>query len=157
MKSRLLRIQQLLPFFLFALSLGVLVSCFAQRCGNGQRACCLFEKNFNVLTCDSGLAYSTSLNCTDPNGCSCSGRIITSEVSLGIVTGPLPAVARGSDPVATALANCPTIASPVTAAWCRFPAHVIQETRRLAFAADERKHQSPLVTIKHSIPCRGAA
>jgi hypothetical protein len=67
-------------------------------------------------------------------------------------------VARGNEPVATALANCPTIALPETAAWCKFPAHVIQETRRLAFAADERKHhQSPLVTIKHSIPFRGAA
>jgi len=154
-KSRLLRIQQLLPFF--ALSLGVPVSCFAQWGGNGRRACCLFEKNFNVLPCDGGLAYSTSLNCTDPNGCSCSGRIITAEVSLGIVTGPLPAVARGNETVATALANCPTIALPVTAAWCKFPAHVIQETPRLGFAAEERKHQSPLVTIKHSIPFRGAA
>jgi len=27
------------------------------------------------------------------------------EVSLGIVTGPLPAVARGNEPVATALAS----------------------------------------------------
>ena len=129
MKSRLLRIQQLLPFF--ALSLGVPVSCFAQWGGNGRRACCLFEKNFNVLPCDGGLAYSTSLNCTDPNGCSCSGRIIRAEVSLGIVTGPLPAVARGNEPVATA-------------------------TRRLALAADERKDQSPLFPIKHSIPFRGA-
>jgi len=148
----------------FALALSIPMASWAGACGGeGQRACCNGDAEFAhnppfvLLPCEEGLFYSTSLNCTDPNGCSCSGRIITSEVSLGIVTGPLPAVARGNEPVATALANCPTIALPVTAAWCKFPAHVIQETRRLAFAADERKHQSPLFTIKHSIPFRGAA
>ena len=101
----------------FALALSIPMASWAGACGGeGQRACCNGDAEFAhnppfvLLPCEEGLFYSTSLNCTDPNGCSCSGRIITSEVSLGIVTGPLPAVARGNEPVATATANSQAIA-----------------------------------------------
>jgi microsomal dipeptidase-like Zn-dependent dipeptidase len=89
-KSRLLRIRQLLLFFLFALSLGVSVNCFAQCGGNGQRACCNGDGEFSNrgLACNSGLAYSTAQGCIDPNGCSCSGGIIKSEQSVGMCYQP---------------------------------------------------------------------
>jgi len=60
----------MLPFFLFVLSLGASVSCFADCGANGQRACCIGE-NSNGGPCNGGLAYSTSHGCIDPHGCAC--------------------------------------------------------------------------------------
>jgi len=85
--SPLLRIRQLLPFFLFALFLALPLNCFAGPCGgNGQRACCNGDAEFSDrgVACNNGLAYSTVQGCNDPNGCSCSGGIIKSETSGGM-------------------------------------------------------------------------
>ena len=91
MKPQWLRIRQLLPFFVFALFLGVSATCFAGPCGgNGQRACCNGDGEFSDrgVACNGGLAYSTAQGCIDPNGCSCSGGIIKSESSGGMCYQP---------------------------------------------------------------------
>lgn len=49
------------------------------------------------------------------------------------VTRPRPAAAKGNERVATALANSRMMASPVIAGSCKFPAHVVKETRPIAF------------------------
>ncbi len=83
--------------FLFALTLGIPMASLGQCGGNGQRACCNGDGEFsnNGLACNSGLSYSTSLGCTDPNGCSCSGGIIKSENSLGMCYQPTPCGGAG--------------------------------------------------------------
>ena len=91
MKNQLLRVRRFLPFFLFALFFSVTVNCFAGPCGgNGQRACCNLDGEFSnrADACNTGLAYSTAQGCIDPNGCSCSGGIITSFTSMGMCYQP---------------------------------------------------------------------
>ncbi len=125
--------------FLFALTLGLPMASWADGLcgGNGQRGCCIGENGHGLTNpCDSGLSYANG--CNDPRGCACSN--LPGFNSLGMCYPPLSAAATGNGPVATALANTPTIASPVTRTrtapfWCKFPAHAVQETRPIAFAA----------------------
>src|SRR5215469_6102387 len=62
----------------------------------------------------------------------------------------------GNEPVATALANCPTIALPVTAARCKFPAHVIQEPGglRLRRMSERTNLRSSLLNIQSLLEVR---
>jgi microsomal dipeptidase-like Zn-dependent dipeptidase len=79
----------LLPALLFALTLAMPTGAFAASCGgNGQRACCNGDGEFSNTAgaCNSGTVYVNG--CNDPNGCSCSGGIITSENSLGTCYTP---------------------------------------------------------------------
>jgi microsomal dipeptidase-like Zn-dependent dipeptidase len=90
-KSQSLRIRQFLPFFLFALFLGVPATCLAGPCGgNGQRACCNGDGEFSNRgdACNTGLAYTTTNGCTDPNGCDCSGGIFKTIQSAGMCYQP---------------------------------------------------------------------
>jgi hypothetical protein len=100
--------------------LGIPMAASANPCGgNGQRACCLFEAD----TCDiSGVTLAYSTPCTDPTGCKCPGGVVD---DLGTCYLATPAARTGNEPVALAKA---LVASPVTPAWCNFPAHVVQVT-----------------------------
>jgi hypothetical protein len=88
---------------LLALALGVPVSAFAQCGGNGPRACCNGDGEFahnplGLLACDEGLSYSAAAGFTDPNGCSCSGGIISLACNSGFVQ--IPGTCGPEDPAA---------------------------------------------------------
>jgi microsomal dipeptidase-like Zn-dependent dipeptidase len=88
---------RLLPAALFfALLLCAPTPSFAAACGgDGQRACCNGDLEFSNtgFACNSGTVYVGG--CTDPNGCGCSGGLITSENSLGMCYTPQPCGGAG--------------------------------------------------------------
>jgi hypothetical protein len=109
--------------------------CFvAPPCGGeGQRACCNGAGEFapGGGACDTGLVQLSAhvVKTTRPLAFAAPRDHLSLRTLWESAFGPRRAAARGNEPVATALANSPLMAWPVTPARCNFSAHVAQTNR----------------------------